>query len=102
MLISVSRGISGAPDIAAAALQFRDDINAARQVLASTISTAQESESSLASVHLHKYQRDFIQLALDANVLQFGQFTLKSGRRSPYFFNAGNFSNGLHIRNLGR
>ena len=35
------------------------------------------------------YQRDFIELAMKKQVLKFGEFTLKSGRKSPYFFNAG-------------
>lgn len=43
----------------------------------------------------------FLQLAVDANALQFGEFTLKSGRISPYFFNAGHFNNGSAIRQLG-
>ena len=48
------------------------------------------------------YQQDFIELALDCDVLQFGEFELKSGRISPYFFNAGKFSTGLALARLGR
>ena len=48
------------------------------------------------------YQTDFIALARQHNVLKFGQFTLKSGRVSPYFFNAGAFATGAAIAALGR
>jgi len=48
------------------------------------------------------HQRDFIALSLDLGVLRFGDFTLKSGRRSPYFFNAGLFNTGRAIGALGR
>jgi orotate phosphoribosyltransferase len=48
------------------------------------------------------YQRAFIELALRHSVLRFGQFTLKSGRQSPYFFNAGLFNTGAAIAGLGR
>jgi len=48
------------------------------------------------------YQRDFIEFALSLNVLRFGEFTLKSGRNSPYFFNAGLFNSGLALAKLGR
>lgn len=48
------------------------------------------------------YQREFIQFALDRNVLKFGQFTLKSGRTSPYFFNAGLFNTGRDLARLGQ
>ena len=41
---------------------------------------------------MHAYQTEFIELAQQYNVLKFGEFTLKSGRISPYFFNAGAFS----------
>lgn len=44
----------------------------------------------------------FIRLALDCRVLQFGDFTLKSGRQSPYFFNAGLFYQGDALRQLGQ
>ena len=43
----------------------------------------------------------FIKLALDNNVLKFGDYTLKSGRKSPYFFNAGEFYQGMAIKQLG-
>lgn len=51
---------------------------------------------------LKAYQRDFIRLALDKEVLKFGEFTLKSGRISPYFFNAGLFNDGESLSQLGR
>lgn len=44
----------------------------------------------------------FIKLALDSQVLKFGEFTLKSGRLSPYFFNAGLFYQGSALRQLGQ
>ncbi|MBV1883520.1 MAG: orotate phosphoribosyltransferase [Pseudomonadales bacterium] len=47
------------------------------------------------------YQKAFIEFALDQGVLKFGQFTLKSGRVSPYFFNAGLFSSGVALSKLG-
>ena len=50
---------------------------------------------------LKPHQRDFIQFAIQKNVLKFGEFTLKSGRVSPYFFNAGLFDDGLSLANLG-
>ncbi|MGE8360598.1 orotate phosphoribosyltransferase [Pseudomonas sp.] len=51
---------------------------------------------------MQAYQREFIRFAIERGVLRFGQFTLKSGRTSPYFFNAGLFSSGLALAQLGR
>jgi orotate phosphoribosyltransferase len=51
---------------------------------------------------MQDYQREFIDFALRVGVLQFGDFTLKSGRRSPYFFNAGLFNTGGALARLGR
>ena len=48
------------------------------------------------------YRQQFIELALACDVLQFGEFELKSGRISPYFFNAGKFSTGAALAQLGR
>jgi orotate phosphoribosyltransferase len=51
---------------------------------------------------MQQYQLTFIDLALERNALRFGRFTLKSGRESPYFFNAGQFSDGESVAALGR
>jgi orotate phosphoribosyltransferase len=51
---------------------------------------------------MESYQRDFIQFVLQTGVLKFGEFTLKSGRQSPYFFNAGLFNHGRQLTLLGR
>ena len=46
------------------------------------------------------YQKQFLELALNAKVLEFGDFTLKSGRKSPYFFNAAKMLNGGYLHHL--
>lgn len=51
---------------------------------------------------MHAYQREFLDLAIARNVLRFGEFTLKSGRVSPYFFNAGLFDSGAALSSLGK
>jgi len=51
---------------------------------------------------MQDYQREFLDFAIQAGVLRFGEFTLKSGRVSPYFFNAGLFNTGAHLARLGR
>lgn len=50
---------------------------------------------------MQSYQRDFIEFALERDVLRFGEFKLKSGRTSPYFFNAGLFQTGSALSRLG-
>jgi orotate phosphoribosyltransferase len=51
---------------------------------------------------MQAYQKDFIEFAIARNVLRFGEFTLKSGRTSPYFFNAGLFNTGADLATLGQ
>ncbi len=51
---------------------------------------------------MRQYQKDFIEFALALDVLRFGEFTLKSGRTSPYFFNAGLFNSGRALARLGQ
>jgi orotate phosphoribosyltransferase len=51
---------------------------------------------------MQPHQRQFLELAIQKNVLRFGEFTLKSGRISPYFFNAGLFDSGAALEQLGK
>jgi len=51
---------------------------------------------------MQDYQKDFIEFAIKNDVLRFGEFTLKSGRVSPYFFNAGLFNSGEALTKLGQ
>jgi orotate phosphoribosyltransferase len=51
---------------------------------------------------MQTFQKDFIEFALSVGALKFGEFTLKSGRKSPYFFNAGMFNRGSHFSRLGQ
>jgi len=54
------------------------------------------------SITMNDYKQEFIDLAIEHQVLKFGSFTLKSGRISPYFFNAGNFYSGAATAALGK
>jgi orotate phosphoribosyltransferase len=51
---------------------------------------------------MHEFQREFIEFALHTDVLRFGEFTLRSGRQSPYFFDSGRFNTGSSLARLGR
>jgi len=51
---------------------------------------------------MQDFRREFLDFAIQTGVLRFGQFTLKSGRVSPYFFNTGLFNSGLGLAQLGR
>lgn len=51
---------------------------------------------------MHQYQKDFVDFSLEVGALKFGEWTLKSGRVSPYFFNAGAFNSGEHLAKLGK
>jgi orotate phosphoribosyltransferase len=53
------------------------------------------------SILMHHYQQQFIEFAITKEVLRFGEFTLKSGRSSPYFFNSGLFNDGESLSRLG-
>ena len=95
LLLPVSRGISRADNPRQAALELRDAINVARKK-GQVSSNSSVETNKLGNVH------EFIAFAVSCSVLKFGTFTLKSGRISPYFFNAGLFHSGKTLRALGR
>jgi uridine monophosphate synthetase len=97
MLIPVSRGISQAEDPAAAAKEFSENINAVRSNLLKSSSSSSDSSGTI-----QPYQREFLEFSLAQGVLRFGSFVLKSGRTSPYFFNAGLFASGGALYKLGK
>jgi uridine monophosphate synthetase len=96
MLIPVSRGISQAADPAAAAKELQEAINVVRTKCQDT-ATSTDSSSDI-----QPYQRQFLEFSLEQGVLKFGSFVLKSGRTSPYFFNAGLFASGAALYKLGK
>jgi orotate phosphoribosyltransferase len=51
---------------------------------------------------MQPYKKEFLEFAIEVGVLRFGEFSLKSGRTSPYFFNAGLVNSGRHLARLGR
>mmetsp|Transcript_19337 Transcript_19337/g.53911 ORF Transcript_19337/g.53911 Transcript_19337/m.53911 type:complete len:524 (+) Transcript_19337:70-1641(+) len=98
MLVPVSRGISRAADPAAVAKDLMENINAIRTKLKESSASAESDESSDT---IATYQKEFLEFSLSQNVLRFGEFVLKSGRTSPYFFNAGLFASGAALFKLG-
>lgn len=50
---------------------------------------------------MEQYKKDFIEFMVNSNALKFGEFTLKSGRKSPYFMNAGAYTTGRQLKQLG-
>jgi orotate phosphoribosyltransferase len=71
-------------------------------MLVSTEGRADNAAARQRGLSMQDYQRDFLGFALQQGVLRFGEFTLKSGRVSPYFFNAGLFNTGAALARLGR
>ena len=82
-----------AEDPAVAAKELSEKINAVRASL---------SKSASSDGSIQPYQREFIEFSLSEGVLKFGSFVLKSGRTSPYFFNAGLFASGASLFKLGK
>jgi uridine monophosphate synthetase len=122
VLFPVSRGLSRAADVPAAARQLRDEINAARKRATATAGAAEAGAGATSTVApasicepaapaaglgseaptaLRAHQRAFLDIAAACGALRFGSFTLKSGRTSPYFFNAGALCSGRALRVLG-
>lgn len=101
MLVPVSRGISRADDPGAAAEDLRVKIQAARTARSAT-DGGRGGAGGVAGRKLAGYQQEFIDIAVSCGVLKFGTFTLKSGRVSPYFFNAGLFNTGAAVLKLGQ
>ena len=50
---------------------------------------------------MEQYKQEFIEFMVDSQVLKFGEFTLKSGRKSPFFMNAGGYVTGSQLKKLG-
>lgn len=94
VLVPISRAITNVADgnWAAAAHKFRDELRGA---------CAAVRQGSSAARPIASHSARFLQLALQHDVLRFGSFTLKSGRVSPYFFNAGLFRTGSAVLTLG-
>ncbi|KAA0149999.1 hypothetical protein FNF29_05619 [Cafeteria roenbergensis] len=115
VLVPVSRGISRAEDPAAAARSLCSELNEAREAAAAAAgaagaAAAAEAASAPAagggvavagSPSLAPHQLSFLRTAIAEGVLRFGSFTLKSGRSSPYFFNAGRFVRGSAVAAVG-
>jgi orotate phosphoribosyltransferase len=92
---SVTRG---GVDVAAAGVRR----NAYFQVACDTLTDGARRAGERSAGAMRAYKTEFIELALEVGVLKFGQFRLKSGRVSPYFFNSGLFNTGYAAAKLGR
>ncbi|KAL7575981.1 hypothetical protein ACA910_000770 [Epithemia clementina (nom. ined.)] len=102
MLVPVSRGISRAENPAEMAKTLVEEIRqAAEKVREASASSSGNSKDASAVSIIQPYQEDFIKFSLSEGVLRFGSFVLKSGRTSPYFFNAGLFASGAALFHLG-
>lgn len=93
LLIPVSRGISRSDNPAQTAKELKEMIEEARQAII--------SQGEKPSNRIETYQSEFLEFCLEEGVLKFGSFVLKSGRTSPYFFNAGLFASGAALSKLG-
>ena len=103
LLVPISRGISQADDVAAKAKEFRDLMNATRDdILADGGISKTNTTTVTTNADIAEYQQFFLKFSLEQGVLKFGSFVLKSGRTSPYFFNAGLFATGVALSKLGR
>jgi len=103
MLIPVSRGISKSINPGEAAKELVEKINKVRCKIqkVKTYVTSTSSCDVIKTNTIESYQKDFLEFSLAEGVLKFGSFTLKSGRTSPYFFNAGLFASGAALFKLG-
>ena len=104
LLVPVSRGVSSAPDPGEEARRLKEGINAARTAVAEERrrTRGRPAAAGGGAGTMAPYQREFLEFSLGEGVLKFGSFVLKSGRTSPYFFNAGLFSSGSALHKLGR
>lgn len=106
LLIPVSRGISQAADPAAAAKQLVEQMQSVRQQIlqekATTTTATTVAPADNNNDNIQPYQREFLEFSLQQGVLKFGSFVLKSGRTSPYFFNAGLFATGASLFKLAK
>jgi uridine monophosphate synthetase len=98
MLIPVSRGISQADDPGQAAKDLCEQIRTAREDFLASKGTLRNDDD----ICIQPHQKEFLEFALEQGVLKFGSFVLKSGRTSPYFFNAGLFATGGALFRLGK
>jgi uridine monophosphate synthetase len=103
ILIPVSRGLSRSSDPRTTAQQLCDQI---RHAVAAALHQQQQAtlknNDETTTTDMADFQKEFIEFSLQQGVLKFGSFVLKSGRVSPYFFNAGLFASGASLFRLGK